>query len=53
MKDKDARERLARRLVKEFRPTTERGDVVELAHYEADALADIIAEYVSAIVVKR
>ncbi|TPJ85519.1 hypothetical protein FJ434_16470 [Mesorhizobium sp. B2-5-13] len=47
-KQGEARERLAFRLQREFRPRTEHGDEVELADYDATQLADIIAEYVSA-----
>lgn len=45
---KEAVRTMARRLQREFRPTTEHGDKIELAEYEAETLADIIAEYVEA-----
>lgn len=45
---KEAVRAMARRLQREFRPTTEHGDKIELAEYEAETLAEIIAEYVDA-----
>lgn len=48
--ENDAKQKMARRLFMEFRPSTEMGDGILLHDFEADALADIIAEYVDAVV---
>ncbi|RUU80000.1 hypothetical protein [Mesorhizobium sp. M7A.F.Ca.MR.362.00.0.0] len=45
-----ARQNMARRLFKEFRPTTDMGDPISLHDFEADRLAEIIAEYVEAAI---
>ena len=44
------KQKMAKRLFEEFRPTTDMGDEVILHGYEADRLADIIAEYVDAAI---
>lgn len=43
----EAKNRMASRLLKEFRPSTVHGDEIVLHDFEAEALADIIAEYVA------
>lgn len=48
-RNKQALRNLADRLRREFRPITEHGDQIILADYEADALAEAIAEYVDAV----
>jgi hypothetical protein len=49
MSDK-AKDTMARRLFKEFRPTTDAGDPISLHDFEAATLAEIIAEYVDAAI---
>ena len=44
------KQKMAKRLFEEFRPTTDMGDEVILHGHEADRLADIIAEYVDAAI---
>jgi hypothetical protein len=44
---------MARRLFREFRPTTDMGESVSLLDFEADTLAEIIAEYVDAVTSKK
>lgn len=50
MSNEDAKQNMARRLFKEFRPTTDMGDNISLRDFEAERLADIISEYVDAAI---
>lgn len=52
MSDIEARQKMAKRLFMEFRPSTNMGDEILMHDFEADTLAEIIAEYVDVAISK-